>query len=214
MALPVVRFRINATPGIVRLKNAEQKVKDAVLKAQREHGARAKDFIQRTRFGAPVHFGPSPSPANKLANRTGRLKDSVAFRVRQQVNSVTLEVSAGRSGSSVLPYVWPQERDTTIYPKRARKLTVPLRDNMDARGLAIETATEALSQPGTFIKEFPKGGQPFIARRTEEGDLKFLFVLKDRVRLAKPRLRLRDSMLKLEKIRIRELQRLVGAALA
>lgn len=114
--------------------------------------------------------------------RTGRTRLRLLSGVRAQ-GSTLINLKGWIVGPT---YVEAHEEGSTITPKRARALAIPLPPALRADG------TPKLPGPnswrnivGTFIYKSRRTGQAYIAYKTAAGDLTLLYVLVDSATLSK-----------------------------
>lgn len=132
----------------------------------------ARDGVARLISRALADVGLTGEAAAKraatvrLAVRSGLLRNSIRAEVRQVEGGGELALSASPI------YARIQEEGGTIRPKRGRYLAIPLRGAVpgDRAGAGAFVFTSA-------------SGRKFLARRTEEGALILLAVLKESVTL-------------------------------
>lgn len=171
--------------------------------AFREDGDEWLATMSRTRFNAPL---PGPGNTNRvLHNRTGALRRSLGRSVTgRDVRTLRMRVF-----SSGVPYARIQEFGGEVVPRTRRWLTIPLPDNMTPAGVTRETAPLAIMHGAFFFKS--KTGKLLIAKR--EGDrLRFLFVLKKRVRIPAGRLGFFDTWDRLRPSRVRRHRKALAMA--
>lgn len=115
---------------------------------------------------------------NKLANRTGTLRATMAHKVRDVGKDLTLRNTIGSAATR--HYVHIQEKGGIIKPKRARALTIPLPDNLTAAGRPrFQKASEV---EGLFLLKL--NGKAFLVRKAPSGEgLEFLWILKSSVKI-------------------------------
>jgi hypothetical protein len=120
--------------------------------------------------------GPSGTlSGSPVKVRSGRLRTSV----RTHLDRTRLE---GRVGTNVF-YAVPLEDGATIRPIRAKKLAIPLRAALTARGKSRGTPREVgATYKSTFIRKSRSGNLILFGKRSNDKAVA-LFVLVDRVRL-------------------------------
>tara|TARA_R110000772_G_scaffold50486_6_gene115999 strand:+ start:642 stop:1301 length:660 start_codon:yes stop_codon:yes gene_type:complete len=139
-------------------------------------------FIEKmhARFTATLS-GPylSNNTKSKLANRSGDLRRSLGTRVVSnggRTNDIQLRATIGDAATA--NYVFTQEYGATIRPKRASKLTVPLPDAMTSTGQARFSPRDV---EGLF--KLTLGTKEFLVAPGADGTLRFLWILKDQVKV-------------------------------
>ena len=121
----------------------------------------------------------------KLIYRSGALISSYdsnvykTFSLKSQDMNLRITMGDGRTGH----YVKTQEFGATITPKRSKYLTIPMPANLTGSGRP--RFNRARNVPNSILVK--KNGTLYIARKLDDDQLEFLFVLKKKV-VVPPRL--------------------------
>ena len=192
-----------------RLGDKAPRVVEAVRRAFRKDGFRWKGAVKRRVQGKPNLDGPSKR--STLASRRGNAGLAGGFYAI--VSGNTLENLQLQKGNTQVHAV-THEFGATITPKRAKYLTIPLRDAMTPGG--VPRRAGARDWPNTFVYQAPSG-QLFIAQGADEFDgdtdaLILLYMLKRKVTIP-ARLGMRKVNEDQAPQRLKDLQAEVGKAL-
>ena len=188
MAEPAVSIRIDSERLQERFRQmpalVDRELRGALVDWGRDW---ERTMVLRMRGGAP-----GQSLADRLTTRTGALRGTFRSEVRgSTLRNMRLRLS---SGGRHAPYARIHEYGGTIRPKRAKALTVPLRDALTPSGALSGKAVLRRKGGGGFTTDYgdtfllKTGGKVFVAvKGRREGDLRLLYVLKRSVTIPGPK---------------------------
>lgn len=182
LAVPL-ELNARALRGAIRI--APEAMRQSMTFRFREIGRFYEDQAVR-RFSAKLS-GPfrQNTHGSRLANRTGALRRSLQHSVEPRgASDIRLAVSIGNARTA--DYVHAQEEGAVITSKKPDgKLTIPMPANLTATG--VPRYASARQVQGLFKVTSKKGNEFLVRKKGDDGELEFLWMLKDRVRIP-PRL--------------------------
>ncbi|MEO0966668.1 MAG: hypothetical protein AAFY08_16340 [Planctomycetota bacterium] len=171
----------------IGLTDASRRVIDQWSGGPQRLAAAVADGLQRVLVDLENHvktqaFAGSPSPGGgRVGTRTGNLRQAVSHRQDSPTSGV-VGTTTGPTSAYARTILGPGR--TTITPRRAKHLWVPVASNLTRTGRVRLTPREAMQVPG------PRGGRALRVFRSAAGNLVavlpgrgVMFVLKDRVEI-------------------------------